>query len=517
MGLWELTPKRIAWYLFWFGSNVGLFIAGFLKQKNDPGLALLNSIGGSVFSSRGAGMAMVYTCTCLLLPVCRNLIAVLRTTPLRHIMDFDDNIYFHKCAAYANLFWTMVHVNAHYQNFFIVELKLFKVLPVRAWQIHYTMWGGVTGHIMLVIMFLMHTSAKIEVRKRKFEVFWITHHLYFVYFILLFFHGYGCFVKTGTGECRPYYNYWFTVPTGKGECRPYSNFYYTVPVFVLYFLERMLREYRARQFTALIKVVFHPGNTMELQFEKPSFKYKPGQYLFINIPDVSRVEWHPFTITSTPEEGFVSIHIRIVGDWTRKASQLLGGYQSAKVLPTIRVDGPYGAPAEDFYNYSVGVLVGAGIGVTPSASLLKSVWYRYYRKAPMKLRKVYFFWINRDKEAFEWFHSLLATLEESVPTSFLEIHVYLTGKLSLDDIQNIVLNQDDEVDPLIELKTRCHYGRPNWDGIFAGVAAQNNSFGADEVGVFYCGPSPLAETLRKACRKVNSNGGTKFVFRKEKF
>ncbi|KAI8810152.1 ferric reductase NAD binding domain-containing protein [Cladochytrium replicatum] len=506
MGLWEITPKRLAWYLFWFSSNVALYVYGFFKQKNDPGLTLLNSIGYSVYLSRGAGLVMCYTCTALLLPVCRNLIAVLRTTPLRHIMDFDDNIYFHKCAAYANLFFTIVHVNAHYQNFFQVEIKLFSALPFRAWQIHYMTWAGTTGHIMLVIMFLMHTSAKIEVRRRKFEIFWITHHLYFFYYILLFFHGYGCFVKTG-----------------KGECRPYNNFYYTVPVFCLYFLERCLREYRARQFTALIKVVFHPGNTMEIQFEKPSFKYKPGQYLFINIPEVSRVEWHPFTITSTPEEGFVSIHIRLVGDWTKKASQLLGCYQNgiskmnSSQLPTIRIDGPYGAPAEDFYNYKVGVLVGAGIGVTPSASLLKSVWYRYYRKAPMKLQKVYFFWINRDKEAFEWFHSLLATLEESVPTSFLEIHVYLTGKLSVDDIQNIVLNQDEEMDPLTELRTRCHYGRPNWDAIFQSVAAANNSFGNAEVGVFYCGPSPLAETLRKTCKQVTANGGTKFVFRKEKF
>lgn len=50
--------------------------------------------------------------------------------------------------------------------------------------------------------------------------------------------------------------------------------------------------------------------------KKPSMKYKPGQYLFLNCPDVSRLEWHPFTISSAPEEDFVSVHIRVVGDWT---------------------------------------------------------------------------------------------------------------------------------------------------------------------------------------------------------
>lgn len=40
-------------------------------------------------------------------------------------------------------------------------------------------------------------------------------------------------------------------------------------------------------------------------------------------------------------------------------------------LPRVRIDGPYGAPAEDVFNSEVAVLVGAGIGVTPFASILK--------------------------------------------------------------------------------------------------------------------------------------------------
>jgi NADPH oxidase len=31
-------------------------------------------------------------------------------------------------------------------------------------------------------------------------------------------------------------------------------------------------------------------------------------------------------------------------------------------LPLIRIDGPYGAPAEDVFNVEIAVLVGAGIG-----------------------------------------------------------------------------------------------------------------------------------------------------------
>lgn len=31
-------------------------------------------------------------------------------------------------------------------------------------------------------------------------------------------------------------------------------------------------------------------------------------------------------------------------------------------LPAVRIDGPYGAPAEDVFNCEVAVLIGAGIG-----------------------------------------------------------------------------------------------------------------------------------------------------------
>lgn len=45
----------------------------------------------------------------------------------------------------------------------------------------------------------------------------------------------------------------------------------------------------------------------------------------------------------------------------------------------IEVDGPFGTVSEDVFQYEVAVLVGAGIGVTPFASILKSIWYKFQR------------------------------------------------------------------------------------------------------------------------------------------
>jgi len=35
---------------------------------------------------------------------------------------------------------------------------------------------------------------------------------------------------------------------------------------------------------------------MELRIVKPSFKYTAGQWLFIQVPDVSPFQWHPVSI-----------------------------------------------------------------------------------------------------------------------------------------------------------------------------------------------------------------------------
>jgi NAD(P)H-flavin reductase len=44
------------------------------------------------------------------------------------------------------------------------------------------------------------------------------------------------------------------------------------------------------------------------------------------------------------------------------------------ILPRVMVDGPFGSASEDVFKFEVSVLVGAGIGVTPFASVLKSIW-----------------------------------------------------------------------------------------------------------------------------------------------
>ena len=68
---------------------------------------------------------------------------------------------------------------------------------------------------------------------------------------------------------------------------------------------------------------------------------------------------------------------------------------------TVMIDGPFGSASEDFQKYEVVILVGAGIGVTPFASILKSIWYRvnYPTQKRTKLRKVHFFWVRHSRSS----------------------------------------------------------------------------------------------------------------------
>ena len=50
-----------------------------------------------------------------------------------------------------------------------------------------------------------------------------------------------------------------------------------------------------------------------------NFNFSPGDWVFVKIPAIAKSEWHPFTISSAPEQqNFFTLHIRGVGQWTNR-------------------------------------------------------------------------------------------------------------------------------------------------------------------------------------------------------
>lgn len=55
-------------------------------------------------------------------------------------------------------------------------------------------------------------------------------------------------------------------------------------------------------FTTIGVVELLPTRVIKLVLKKPNgFKFRPGDYILIKIPFFSLFEWHPFTISSPPE------------------------------------------------------------------------------------------------------------------------------------------------------------------------------------------------------------------------
>ncbi|KIL70915.1 hypothetical protein M378DRAFT_499415 [Amanita muscaria Koide BX008] len=549
-----LTPKRLLFNILFYGSHLAIFAYGWYSQQTNTRLAGLNTLKWSVWISRGAGLVLAYDGGLILIPMLRNIIRFVRPR-LAWLFPADENIWFHRQVAYSMAFWAMVHTTAHYVNFINVEQA--QLRPQFAQQIHYTQPGGITGHFMLLIMFLMYTTAHNKIRHQAFEVFWYTHHLAFFFMIALFSHATGCFVRDSAlpdlTNTFPFYS--------TDHCLGYFSYRYTVWPFIIYFGERVWREIRARQATRLSKVLVHPSGAMELRIVKPSFKYVAGQWLFLQIPEVSNLQWHPFTITSAPEDPYVSVHIRQAGDWTQALGERLGvgpaivakmtqaamkgiekdddaGFARGNfveldpaiatiTLPNVRIDGPYGAPAEDVFTGQVAILIGTGIGVTPFASILKHIWWQQKRQNLRALRRVEFFWVCRDTPSFGWFQTLLQEVEAAqADPNFLRINIYLTQKVSEDMIYNITVNDAGaDYDPLTLLRTRTMFGRPDWQSIYSKMrmAIESGQFlpGARSqlqttVRTYFCGPGPLSKAIRKATVK-NSSAQVNFTFAKEHF
>lgn len=220
-----------------------------IKQQEDIRLAGLNTLTFSVWISRGAGLALSVDTAMILLPMCRNILRWIR--PKLRFLPLDESQWFHRQVAYTMLFYTCIHTCAHYVNFFNVEKN--QLRPVSAVEIHYAQVGGITGHVMLLCMLLMYTTAHAKIRQQSYETFWYTHHLFIPFLLAMYTHATGCFVRDSVESHSPFAGapFW-------DHCIGYQGWRWELWGGGLYLCERLYREIRSRRETDIIKVVRHP-------------------------------------------------------------------------------------------------------------------------------------------------------------------------------------------------------------------------------------------------------------------
>ncbi|CAL5429936.1 unnamed protein product [Camellia sinensis] len=567
--------RRIWVLCLWIMIMIGLFTWKFFQYKQK---AAFQVMGYCLLTAKGAAETLKFNMALILLPVCRNTITWLRNTKLGYFVPFDDNINFHKTIAAGIVVGVILHAGNHlacdFPRLINEPEKNYETYLNDDFGKHKPKYitliegvEGVTGILMVIFMTIAFTLATRWFRRSLiklpkpfdrltgFNAFWYSHHLFVIVYILLIIHGMYLYLV----------HKWYLKTTWM---------FLAVPI-LLYAGERTLRYFRSGFYPVrLLKVAIYPGNVLTLQMSKPpQFRYKSGQYMFVQCPAVSPFEWHPFSITSAPSDDYLSIHIRQLGDWTRELkrvfseaceppvggkSGLLRADETTKnSLPKLLIDGPYGAPAQDYQKYDVLLLVGLGIGATPFISILKDLLINIVemeeqaesvsdfsrvsdqsigatddsssvskgnpkRKKTLKTTNAYFYWVTREQGSFDWFKGVMNEVAELDQRGVIEMHNYLTSVYEEGDARSALITM---VQALNHAKNgvdivsgtrmvRTHFARPNWKKVLSKICTKHANA---RIGVFYCGAPVLAKELNNLCHEYNQKGSTKFEFHKEHF
>lgn len=227
------------------------------------------------------------------------------------------------------------------------------------------------------------------IRRRSYELFYYTHHFSYVLIFMLMWHA-------------------------------TMVWYYIAPGIVLYLVDYAIRMNNTVLYdikvqslttvtsdvTVLSYVATVPHYLQYLIGYGKHMKYEVGQYCFINIPDVSQLEWHPFTISSLPQEFEVQHHIKCMGkgEWTNNLYDFArkNNYNN-NVL--VNVDGPYGM-CFTVENYTHILLVAGGIGITPMQAHFRYLCAAFTSRQISEvshLLKVTLVWVVRDIADAEMF------------------------------------------------------------------------------------------------------------------
>ncbi|XP_073032232.1 ferric reduction oxidase 2-like [Primulina eburnea] len=203
--------------------------------------------------------------------------------------------------------------------------------------------SNLAGEIALVSGLIMWITSFTLVRRKIFELFFYTHHLYIAFVVFFVLHvGF-----------------------------PYSCI--MLPGFYLFLIDRYLRFLQSQQKVRLVSARVLPCQAMELNFSKdPRLSYKPSSIMFINVKSVSKLQWHPFTVISNnntdPDQ--LSVVIRCEGGWSQKLYQKL----SSRIHRLeVSVEGPYGPASTSFLRHDMLVMVSGGSGITPFISIIREL------------------------------------------------------------------------------------------------------------------------------------------------
>lgn len=193
--------KKIWVLTLWVAINTSLFIWKFIENKNKQE-SKSKVMGYCIGIAKGSAETLKFNMALILFLVCRGALTTLKTSKfLSSIFSFDDHIYYHMIVGSAISVATFVHVIMHLGCGFPMLLILGH--PITYFDLVFGTVPGVTGILMVIIMAYCFTLAIPKLRNSKnnlrhsfyqyfigFNAFWYAHHLLFLVYVLMIFHGY---------------------------------------------------------------------------------------------------------------------------------------------------------------------------------------------------------------------------------------------------------------------------------------------------------------------------------------
>ncbi|KAL8527580.1 hypothetical protein ACS0TY_005438 [Phlomoides rotata] len=288
--------------------------------------------------------------------------------------------------------------------------------------------ANLPGVISLVAGLLMWVTSLPGVRRLNFELFFYTHQLYVVFVVFLALHV-GDFI-----------------------------FCYAAGAIFLFMLDRFLRFCQSRTIVDVVSTRCFPCGTLELVLAKPaSLHYNALGWVFLQIRELSWLQWHPFSVSSSPLEGEnrLAILIKVLGDWTEKLERRVSAGQGSETecsKITASVEGPYGHESPYHLTYENLILVAGGIGISPFLAILSDILHRINTAKPCLPRNVMIIWAVKTSNELP----LLQTVDmDSICPNFsgrlnLEIRTYVTreseppleeGKALIEPVKSAVFTK----------------------------------------------------------------------------
>jgi len=168
-----------------------------------------------------------------------------------------------------------------------------------------------------------------------------------------------------------------------------------------------------------------PGGFLGVTIKDVDFSWTSGQHIYISIPSIGFVEFHPFTIANEPNDTgtrSINLYIKAHSGFTRRLERKAQGSAAGKLL-RIFISGPWGVPPS-VEAFETVILIGASSGASFTVPIFQSL-----ARAPFCVRRIYFHWIVRDPQQRIWFSEAIKSAISDACDHGVEVfaNLHITG------------------------------------------------------------------------------------------